>query len=338
MADIRVLGAAELHKVLSLDDVLAGVQRAYLAKAQGEAAVFPLVFHDFSPRAADMDIKSGHLGSEGVFGLKLVSFFEGNIQRGQAPLSALVALFSDETGQPLAVREGSTLTGLRTGAAAALGAKCLARKNSEVLLVVGAGHQCVYPVGAMRRAGPTVRRVRRHDAKSPENARAKAAALSGALEQELSVNAAGVSIEPAPDLAAAVSQSDIVVTATPSYRPLVQAAWVRPGTHFSCVGADLAGKQELDGSILAGARVYTDDTPQCLAVGEVEMAVKQGFLTPGGIAGELGQVLAGQKPGRIKEEDVTVFDTTGIALQDLAAAACALRRAEALGIGTVVRL
>ena len=135
-----------------------------------------------------------------------------------------------------------------------------------------------------------------------------------------------------------MSQSDIVVTATPSYRPLVQAAWVRPGTHFSCVGADLAGKQELDGSILAGARVYTDDTPQCLAVGEVEMAVKQGFLTPGGIAGELGQVLAGQKPGRIKEEDVTVFDTTGIALQDLAAAACALRRAEALGIGTVVRL
>ena len=83
MADIRVLGAAELHKVLSLDDVLAGVQRAYLAKAQGGAAVFPLVFHDFSPRAADMDIKSGHLGSEGVFGLKLVSFFEGNISAGR---------------------------------------------------------------------------------------------------------------------------------------------------------------------------------------------------------------------------------------------------------------
>ena len=130
-----------------------------------------------------------------MFGLKLVSFFEGNIQRGQAPLSALVALFSDETGQPLAVLEGSTLTGLRTGAAAALGAKCLARKNSEVLLVVGAGHQCVYQVGAMLRAVPTVRRVLLHDAKSPENARAKAAALPGALEQELSVNAAGVSIE-----------------------------------------------------------------------------------------------------------------------------------------------
>lgn len=87
-----------------------------------------------------------------------------------------------------------------------------------------------------------------------------------------------------------------------------------------------------------GARVYTDDTPQCLAVGEVEMAVKQGFLAPQKIAGELGQVLAGQKPGRTGDGDITVFDTTGIALQDLAAAACALRRAEAMGVGTVVQL
>ena len=85
MAEIRVLGAAELKQVLLLDDVLAGVQQAYLAKAQGKAETFPLLFHDFSPNAADMDIKSGHLGSEGVFGLKLVSFFEDNIRCGQAP-------------------------------------------------------------------------------------------------------------------------------------------------------------------------------------------------------------------------------------------------------------
>ncbi len=338
MAEIRVLGAAELKQVLLLDDVLAGVQQAYLAKAQGKAETFPLVFHDFSPKAADMDIKSGHLGSEGVFGLKLVSFFEDNIRCGQAPLSALVALFSAGTGRPLAVLEGSALTGMRTGAAAALGAKYLARENSRVLLVVGAGHQCVYQVGAMLRAVPSVRRVLLHDAKNPAQAREKATALPSALERELGVYAAGVSIEPAPDLAAAVGQSDIIVTATPSYKPLVQAAWVRPGTHFSCVGADLAGKQELDGAILAGARVYTDDTPQCLAVGEVEMAVKQGFLAPQEIAGELGQVLAGQKPGRTGDGDITVFDTTGIALQDLAAAACALRRAEAMDVGTVVQL
>ena len=166
MAEIRVLGAAELKQVLLLDDVLAGVQQAYLAKAQGKAETFPLVFHDFSPKAADMDIKSGHLGSEGVFGLKLVSFFEDNIRCGQAPLSALVALFSAGTGRPLAVLEGSALTGMRTGAAAALGAKYLARENSRVLLVVGAGHQCVYQVGAMLRAVPSVRRVLLHDAKT----------------------------------------------------------------------------------------------------------------------------------------------------------------------------
>ena len=149
---------------------------------------------------------------------------------------------------------------------------------------------------------------------------------------ETSGAALPVSLEAQTDVEQAVRQADVILTATPSREAMICRQWVKPGTHISCVGADMSGKQELDARILADARVFGDDIAQCMSVGECEAAVKQGLLTA--LAGEIGAVIAGELPGRTDEEQITVFDSTGIALQDLASAAVILKKAEMLGVGT----
>ena len=133
------------------------------------------------------------------------------------------------------------------------------------------------------------------------------------------VHARTAAINAAADAASAVGESDIVFTATCAKAPVVKSAWVKPGTHVSCIGADLPGKQEVESAVLARAAVYGDDTAQCFAVGECELPHNEGVLPA--LAGELGEVILGEKAGRTSDAEITVFDSTGIALQDIASAA-----------------
>ncbi len=143
-------------------------------------------------------------------------------------------------------------------------------------------------------------------------------------------------INAAADAASAVGESDIVFTATCAKAPVVKSAWVKPGTHVSCIGADLPGKQEVESAVLARAAVYGDDTVQCFAVGECELPHKEGVLPA--LAGELGEVILGEKAGRTSDAEITVFDSTGIALQDIASAAVILKACEKQGLGTVCEI
>ena len=148
----------------------------------------------------------------------------------------------------------------------------------------------------------------------------------------------GVRLAAVPDLADALSDADAVVTVTRATKPVIKADWVRPGTHLSCIGADMHGKQELDPMLFATARSFADDIGQCTRFGEMELAVAQGVLTPDSVHGELGQVLTGQCPGRLSDDDVTIFDATGLALLDIATARVALARAEERGLVTRVQV
>ena len=141
-----------------------------------------------------------------------------------------------------------------------------------------------------------------------------------------------------PDLEQAVRESDIILTATPAYEPYIRADWVRPGTHLSCIGADMLGKEEIDPEIFRTARAFADDAKQCCTVGEMEIPAKMGIISPDTVAGEIGQVLAGQKPGRLSPEDITVFDATGLAALDLVTAKAAVRSANEKGLGTTVEI
>jgi len=143
----------------------------------------------------------------------------------------------------------------------------------------------------------------------------------------------GVAIQPAGDLGEAVGQSDVVITITPSRAPVIRREWVRPGTHFSCIGADMEGKEELDPELFRDARVFADDIDQCLRVGELELPVKQGIITREQVAGEIGQVLAGTLPGRTDPEQTTIFDATGLALLDLVTGKRAIEAAARAGKG-----
>ncbi|MCI9639876.1 ornithine cyclodeaminase family protein [Anaerotruncus sp. 80] len=338
MFTLRVLSREVTEKVLKLSDVISTVEEVYRLKAMGETAVFPLVFHEFEPGVADMDIKSGWLKGSDIFGLKVVSWFGENTKKDLPALIGTVLVMDAKTGVPQGILDGSHITGIRTGAAGAIGAKLLARKDSKSLMVVGAGHVATFQVAATLTQLPDIEKVYVYDALSQENAERFAASMPEVLTETFEMKDCRAVFEAVTDLPAATRDSDIIITVTPSKEPIIRKEWVKPGTHFSCIGADMSGKEEIDAEIFDGARVFTDDTPQCINVGEIEIPIKKGILKAEDIAGEIGEILTGKTCGRESDEQITVFDATGTALLDLLTAKLALSKALEQGLGETVNL
>lgn len=338
MGKIRVLSGEDIEKVFNLNMALEAVEKAYVQKHTGSGQVWPMVFHEFEPGKADLDIKSGNLNEEDIFGLKVVSWYGANPSKGLPALFGTSLIFDLKTGEPKAVLNAGPITAYRTGAAGAIGAKYLARKDSKNLVVVGCGEIAAYLTAATLIVMPQLETVTVVNPWKPELAEECLAEMTAKVDELLKES----SVERKAGIASslqteeAVKAADIILTATPSYEPLVKAEWVKPGTHFSCVGADLTGKQEIESAIFAGARVFGDDTAQCFNVGECEKPHKEGILKE--LNGEIGAVIAKAAEGRTSDEDITIFDSTGIALQDLASAAVVLREAEAQNYGVEAEL
>ncbi len=340
MSQIRVLSEHDISKTLNLNIAIRGVEEAYRQKSSGAGCLFPMIFHEFEPHRADMDIKSGHLPQNGIYGLKLVSWFGANTEKNLPQLFGTTLLFNNTTGEPIALLNAGGITGMRTGAAGAIGAKYLAKHNATTLLMVGTGEQSPYQIAATLIALPSISTVLLCN---PNNI-SKAAIRLPSIQQEVDylLQRAGYqkacSITPIQEIADAVRQSDVIITATPAREPLIRYEWVQPGTHISCIGADMSGKQELDGRILANARVFTDDIAQSIRVGECELPIMHGLITEKDIVGEIGSVITGNLPGRTSEQDITIFDSTGIALQDLIVSKETVDLARQQGIGIIVEL
>lgn len=338
MAKILVLGKKDIECLFTVEMAIKAVEQAYREKNTGKGAVWPMVFHEFDPGHADLDIKSGDLEDEGIFGAKVVSWFEGNSRLGKPALYGTSLIFDRNSGEPVALLNAGPITDLRTGAAGAVGAKYLARKDAKRALLVGCGTLAPYLLAAVLFACPMIEKVQIANPHHPEKAKTCLAEITEKTDTLLrkAKTSRHAVLSAADDLEQAVRESDIILTATPSKEPLIPRAFVRQGTHFSCVGADLAGKQEIDSAILKDALVFGDDKAQCLLVGECEKAYREGILTD--LDGEIGEVLAGIKPGRTNAQQITVFDSTGIALQDLASAAEIIGAAKEKGIGTYIEL
>ena len=285
-----------------------------------------------------MDIKSGYLPQAKLYGHKTVSWFEANQDRGLPDLTGLIAVYSAETGLPIGILDASYITGIRTGAAGAIGARYLARADSQNLVLVGSGSQALFQIAAMKTLFPGLRKITVVNVRTPDHAARFTAALPQMLADQFGLDLAGVALASSGDLETALSDADIVVTVTPSKTPLVRKDWVRPGTHLSCMGADMAGKQEVESALLAGARIFVDDLEHCISAGEIEIPLKQGVISQGDIVGEIGDLILGKVPGRQREDEITVYDSTGMALLDIAAAKAALALAEEKSLGTVVTL
>lgn len=338
MFELRVLSKEVTEQVLRLPDVIHTVEEVYRLKAMGETAVFPFVFHEFNPGVADMDIKSGWLKGSDIFGLKVVSWFGENPAKGLPALIGTVMVMDARTGAPMGLLDGTYITGIRTGAAGAIGAKLLARKDAKTMMVVGAGHVAGFQVAGALSLIPALEKVYVYDGLNQENAERFAQHMPHTLKETFAIERKDVVFEPVTDLEAATADSHIIITVTPSKEPIIKKEWVKPGTHFSCIGADMSGKEEIEAEIFANARVFTDDTPQCINVGEIEIPVKKGILKPEAIAGEIGEILTGKTPGRENDDQITVFDATGTALLDLLTAKLALQKAEKMGLGETVNL
>jgi len=209
---------------------------------------------------------------------------------------------------------------MRTGAAGAIGAKYLARKDSEVMLMVGAGHQASYQIRAMQSVFPGLKKVIVHDPIQFENA--------SRFVKNFNYKKDAIEYIPVENLEGAVRNADIIVTATPSRKPMIIKDWVKKGTHFSCMGSDMEGKQEIDPEILKISKLVTDDFGQSVAVGEFEIGIKTSVISKESIICEIGDVLTGNTIVRTSNDDITVYDSTGIGLQDIAVGNMAIKKAK----------
>ncbi|MDO4622941.1 MAG: ornithine cyclodeaminase family protein [Eubacteriales bacterium] len=338
MGMIRILSEQDIEKLFTLKDAIAAVEEAYLQKQEGGGELWPMVFHEFEPGVADLDIKSGNLDSENIFGLKIVSWYGKNPEKNLPALFGTSMIFDLETGAPKAVLNAGAITDLRTGAAGAIGVKYLARKDSKKLVMAGCGALAPYLVAAALYVMPGIEEVTVINPHNPGKAEAELSAITEIVDRLLEKSDAQRTavITANADAEHTVREADVIITATPSYEPMIAAEWVKEGTHISCVGADMSGKEEIDAEIFRNARVFGDDSRQCFSVGECEIPAKKGYITE--LDAEIGAVIADASAGRQTENEITIFDSTGIALQDLASAGKILKLAEEQGIGSVVEI
>lgn len=334
---VKVLKKEEIMNVIEMAPTITAVENVYKMKSRGETVVWPTTFYVFEEGNSDMDIKSGYLPGEKIFGHKTISFFGSNKEKGLPTLVGTINLFDATTGCPIGILDGSYITGIRTGAAGAIGAKYLARKDSETLFVLGAGNQAAYQIAAMITAFPGLKKVYVADMLFPENAEKFVERIQARLMDELGINASGIVFEATNEPEVTVPKSDVVITVTPSRSPVIKKDWIRPGTHLSCIGSDAEGKEEIEPKIFENAKVFVDDPFHCVEAGEIEIPIKKGIMSPDDIT-EIGKLIYGECEGRISDDDITVFDATGMALMDIAAAKVALDLAEEKGLGTDVEL
>jgi alanine dehydrogenase len=255
---------------------------------------------------------------------KWVSIRERNRETYDLPTVFSILIYTHpETGFPLAICDGSYHTVMRTGAAGAVSAKWMARRDSRRLAIVGAGHMAEGTLATC------------NEIFDWEEVRvwSRSEATLDHFMQAQQPKFPHLKIRSSTDLEQVVRGADVVVTVTPARGPIVLDDWVAPGTHIAAIGADKGGDQELDPKILQRARIFVDDIRQCRTDGEINVPLRQGLIKESDIAGEIGEVITGRKPGRTSDSEITLLDSTGIALQDSATVPLEYERAVAAGVG-----
>jgi len=320
-----VLTRSDVLALLTLPECIEAVERAFRLHAEGRT--LPPGVLGVPAGGGGFHIKAaGLVGDPSYFAAKTNANFPANPRRGLPTIQGTVLLADASNGAPLAVMDSGSITALRTGAATAVAARYLARPDARTATVVGCGVQGEIQLAALAAVLPLEQAwVIDADAE-------RAAGLA-----KRATHALGIRVEPAADLAAALRRSDVCVTCTPSRRPIVRQADVRAGTFIAAVGADSQGKQELEPALVAAATLVVDLLEQCAEIGELQHALSAGLLTRERVHAELADVVAGRRPGRTRADEITIFDSSGTALQDVAAAVVVYEKARAAGRGLEVR-
>ena len=337
MGKIKVLSENDIRKLINLDIVVKAVENAYKQKSNNKGNVWPLVFYEYEHDVFDLDIRSGNLIDSKAYGLKLISYNENNPKNGLPKVYGTAMVFNGETGEPLALLNAAPITSYRTGVAAGIGAKYLARNNPKNLLVIGNGNIAKYSVAATLFLIPQIENVYVYNPRrilSTDELNLFKNEVSKLLNdsgRELKANFNIVS-----DIKEITSNSDIIITTTPSYEKLIDDSWVSDGTHISCMGACIPDQQEIDEEIFKRARIFADDIEQCLKHGEAQTAYNKKIINT--FDAEIGSVILGNIKGRLSDSDITIFDSTGLFIQDLSTSLELLSESNKKGIGTEIEL
>jgi ornithine cyclodeaminase/alanine dehydrogenase len=311
-----------------MSEAIEAVRVAYSAFAKGRVQM-PSVQHlDVLKYNGEVDIKSGFVEDFGLIGTKIASGFYDNQKKGLPPGIAVIVLLDLETSMPLAIMDGTHITAYRTGAAGAVAASVLARKDSQKVGIVGAGTQGRMQLYALKELFD-IREVRVWDIDSDIARRYK-----DQITKELSID---VHVVDSPD--AVTPDTDILVTVTPSREALVNVDSIQEGLHINAIGADGPGKQELDPRIVAlASKIVVDSLEQCRKIGEIQHALGQGLIDEKSIHAEIGEIVNGDKSGRETDDEITLFDSTGLSAQDIAAAKIVYEAARKRGLGKRINL
>jgi ornithine cyclodeaminase/alanine dehydrogenase len=320
-----LLKRQDVAALLSIEECIAAVEQVF--RLQGEGKTKPPGVLGLHARDGGFHIKAGLLELDrSYFAAKTNANFPQNMKRFGLPLiQGVIVLCDAESGYPLALMDSIEITIQRTGAATAVAAKYLARPDSKVATICGCGNQGRISLQALARVLP-VEKVFAYDR---DEAQAERFASELALELRIDVEAVS-------ELETAVRQSDICITCTPSKQPFLKRDFIAPGTFVAAVGADSPDKQELDSSLMVRHKIVVDIMEQCAEFGELHHALDAGMVTKENVHARLGEVIAGVKPGRTSSEEIIIFDSTGMALQDVVAAAAVYEKAMSLGTGTLM--
>lgn len=313
----------DVEESLSLRDVIAAVEDGYIAYNSGKVQQPDIVSMEMPQYNGETDIKSCYNDLNNVISVKIVSGFYDNGKINDLPtMIGSVILYDGKTGAPLCIMDGSLITGVRTGAAGAISSKLLARKNSETVAIIGAGGQARMQAYALCQ----VMDIKEIRVFSPNPAELPA------YKEDVEAKT-GVKVVTCHTAEEVMENADIAISTTPSKEYLVDSELVKPGIHIVAVGADMAGKNEWDPKIFKNAKVVNDSIRQCVTRGETRNAIVAGIIKEEDIYAEIGELIAGEKPLRESDDEITIFDTTGMAVQDNVTAAMIYKIAKEKGLG-----
>ena len=310
---LLIVSEAACKSVIDRPSAFTAVENVFAAMSRGDAYNFPVIREAIGYADALYGFKSGFDRAGKSLGLKSGGYWPGNAAKGLTNHQSTIFLFNPDNGKLRALVGGNYLTAVRTAAASSVSIAHLARKDSKVLGMVGAGHQSTFQLRAA---------LEQRDFKKivAWNKDADRLSILQEIAEEL-----GVAFE-AVEREQLCAEADVIITITSAFEPLLMKEWIKPGTHIACMGTDTKGKQEVDAALIASATVFTDEVAQSITIGEAQHAIKSGAIKESDIM-TLGDVINGEHPGRSSDDEITIFDGTGVGLQDLAIASVAAKLA-----------
>ncbi len=323
-----ILSEKEVRSLVDLDELTAALEQAHIQYSTGRAVMPVRLVVPLPQIQGRITSMPGYLNEDKALGMKVVTYFQNNPQHNLPAILATIMLFSADTGKMIAAMDGSYITAMRTACASAMATKALANYETPVLGILGAGVQARAHIQALCR----VRKLNRIKLYSPSGT----SALGVKKDLELEVN---VAIEVAKSAQETVRDSDLVVTVTTAKEPTIRPDWLKPGAHINAVGSHRPDLREIDGATLARSKVIVDSRAAIMAeCGDILLALKEKTISENHLHAEIGEVLAGTKPGRSSAYEITLYKSVGIAIQDVATAHLVYRRALERGVGTNVEV